>query len=110
MDTPLTTVSFVDKHGQAKPIRLTPGGMIPFDVCESYTKSDGSQGWARAFSSSILSIMQWPNGTFKIKIFGIEFRGYPATVNLKETTQPQANGNAQVAQPAPQVDTDSVQY
>ena len=108
MDTPLTTVSFVDANGQAKPISKTPGGMVPFDVCESYAKSDGSTGWARAFSSSIISIMQWPNGTLKIKVFGLEFRGYPATV--KETTQPQANGNAQVAQPAPQADTDSVQY
>ena len=107
MDTPLTTVSFVDANGQAKPIRKTSGGMIPFDICESYTKSDGTQGWARAFSSSIISIMQWPNGTFKIKVFGLEFRGYPATVR---NTQPQANGNAQVATPAPKADTDSVQY
>ncbi len=81
-----TIIAFADKHGNPKAIRKTKGGMVPFDVCEEYLKADGTTGYKPAFSSSILSIMQWSNGNLKLKVFGVELVCFPAT--LRPQAQP----------------------
>tara|TARA_Y100000310_G_scaffold329178_1_gene398536 strand:- start:116 stop:418 length:303 start_codon:yes stop_codon:yes gene_type:complete len=85
MDFTPTTITFSDVNKKAKNIRKSKGGMVIFDLMESYAKSDGKKGWKSAISSSMFSIMQWDNGTLAVKIFGREFRGFPVTIRPQAT-------------------------
>ena len=85
MDYVPTTITFSDANGSAKNIRKSQGGMVIYDLMESYAKPDGGKGWKSAISSSMFSIMQWNNGTLAVKIFGKEFRGFPVTIRPQAT-------------------------